>query len=460
MPAPHVLHGLPAPLWQLVEQIGALAGQRHIRAALVGGVVRDLLFGLPLPPDEELDVLVEGDGPAFAGLLARELHGSLREHAAFLTARVDWTEADGTARHMDVATARAERYLSPGALPLVSPAPLEQDLARRDFTINAMAIRIDPPHTGQLLDPFAGRRDLAARQLRVLHGRSFEDDPTRMFRAARFAARYGLELDATSLAQLTRALPTLHRVSGARIRHELALVATERDPAAGLARLDAWSVLAAIHPLLTADAAKRDLVHRIFEPALQPWRAAADPFLLVACALLYDRPAGTLTYLGQRIGLSAPELKRCSKTATALAACTATLSKQQPRLSALYTHLASLPPEGLCLLAAMGGDASRQRMKNALERGGTVPLSGGDLLALGVPSGITCGRILQHLRTAWIDGLVHDRDGLVELARQYACGTLSDDASRTALQGLHPDRLPCTKKDTVYNGQWPRGTEK
>ena len=430
-----------------------LAGQCRVRTALVGGVVRDLLFGLPLPTDAELDVMVEGNGPAFAGRLAQELHGSLREHAAFLTARVDWIAPDGIARHMDVATARTERYSSAGALPLVSPASLEQDLARRDFTINAMAIRLDPPYTGQLIDPFAGQRDLADRQLRVLHDRSFEDDPTRMFRAARFAARYGLTLDAQSFAQLTRALPMLARVSGTRIRHELVLVAAECDPAASLALLDAWGILAAIHPVLTADAARLRLVRQLLSAQTLSWQPNANPYLLMACALLYDCSPGVLADVGRRLGLSAPELKGLYKTSTALIACTAELAAQRtaptPRLSALYALLAPLPPEGLCLLAAMGDTQSRQLMEKALERGHSVPLSGSDLLALGVPSGIACGRILQHLRTDWMDGLAHSREELAGLARQYARTLLAEDTPDTPLQGLHPSRLPCTKKDTM-----------
>ena len=453
MSAFHALEALPAPLRRLTERIGALAGRNRLRVALVGGAVRDLLFGTPLAPDAELDVLVEGDGPAFAGLLALDLHGTLRKHAAFLTARVDWISPDGTPQHMDVATARTERYLAAGALPLVSPALLEQDLARRDFTINAMAIRLDPPYAGQLLDPFGGQKDLADRRLRVLHDRSFEDDPTRMFRAARFAARYNLTLDAGTFAQLVRALPALRRVSGTRIRHELALVAEERDPAASLVRLGVWGVFAAIHPALTPDATCLRLVGRMLSSAPPaPWQTAADPCLLVAYALLYGCPPDALPEAARRLGLSAPELRGVRKTLTALAGCTAELAAQlaspAPRLSALYALIASLPPEGLCLLAATAGESARNLMACALERGRSMPLSGGDVLALGVPSGIACGQILRCLCTAWIDGLAGDREALVALARRHAAA-LAAPAGAAQLRGLHPGRLPCTKKDTV-----------
>ena len=434
MPAFSVLEGLPAPLRQLTDTLSTLAGQYRLRVALVGGVVRDLMHGTPLAPDAELDVLVEGDGPAFAGQLAQALHDDLHKHPAFLTARVDWTAPDGTGRHMDVATARTESYTSPGALPLVSPASLEQDLARRDFTINAMAIRLDPPCAGQLLDPFAGRDDLAACRLRVLHDRSFEDDPTRMFRAARFAARYDLTLDTRSATQLVGALPALACVSNTRIRHELELVVAERDPAAVLARLGAWGVLAALHPALPPDAARLQLAGRLLAPLCPPsWQSAADPFLLAVYALLYGSPSGVLSGATYRLGLSAPELKGLYTTTGALDACTAELAVQQtllePRLSALYALITPLPPEGLCLLAAAGGEAGRRLLEEALARGRSMPFSGRDLLAMGIPSGVACGRILRILHKAWLDGSVRDRDELARLALRHAGQTGSEGAA-------------------------------
>ena len=464
MTASSVLKDLPAPLRQLTDQISTLAEQCRLRVALVGGVVRDLLYGTPLTPDAELDVLVEGDGPAFASRLAQELHGTLHRHPAFLTARVDWTAPDGTARHLDVATARTERYPAPGALPIVSPASMEQDLARRDFTINAMAIRLDPPYAGQLLDPFAGRADLTAGRIRVLHDRSFEDDPTRMFRAARFAARYDLTLDVRSATQLVRALPALACVSGTRIRHELELVAAERDPAAVLARLGAWGVLAALHPALVPDAVRLRLVQQLLAPDHPlSWQAAADPYLLVASALLHDCPPEALAGAAYRLSLSAPELKRFYKTATLLGACTAELAAQQldatPRLSALHALITALPPEGLCLLAATGSTVSRELIEKTLTRGKAIPLSGNDLLAMGIPPGAVCGRLLQELRTAWLDGKAQDRTELVRLAHRLAAQLMPERGTPALPWDLHPDRLPCTKKDTGSNGHNPFETE-
>jgi len=176
----------------LLESIGRLAAARGARAFLVGGMVRDLWRDAEMT-SADLDVVVEGDGLAVARELARALGGSVREHRRFLTASV---EAPRTGR-IDVTTARSERYESRGALPRVMPAGIDQDLRRRDFTINAMAIEL---HSGAfgLLDPLGGRAALVRRRLRVLHPLSYVEDPTRMFRAARYATRFGFAQDAAT----------------------------------------------------------------------------------------------------------------------------------------------------------------------------------------------------------------------------------------------------------------------
>src|SRR5947208_468905 len=162
-------------------------------------MVRDVWREAPVSR-RDLDLVVEGDGPAVARRLAQELGGTLREHERFLTASV---ETPGAGR-IDVATARTERYETRGALPRVMPAAIEEDLRRRDFSVNAMAIELASGAWG-LLDPFGGREDLARRRLRVLHPLAYVEDPTRLFRAARHGARLGLTPDRATLA--AQALP-------------------------------------------------------------------------------------------------------------------------------------------------------------------------------------------------------------------------------------------------------------
>ena len=209
----------------------------------MGGLVRDLLLGRA---DEgtDLDLVVEGSAAALARALAKGLGGRTLEHPVFLTATV--LLPDG--RRVDLATARRESYRAPGALPRVEPASLAEDLARRDFSLNALAVRLDRADWGRLVDTTGGLADLRARRIRVLHPLSFVEDPTRVFRAARFAARLGCRVDPTTrrLALHASRLDVYRALSGDRLRTELELMLAERRPAAALreaGRLGAWSLV-------------------------------------------------------------------------------------------------------------------------------------------------------------------------------------------------------------------------
>ena len=203
-------------------------------AYLVGGTVRDLLLGTP--PRFDFDLAVVGDAPAFAEELARRLTGRTTTHGRFGTAMVHY--ADGA--HVDVATARTETYSAGGALPDVAPATsIEEDLARRDFTVNAIAVSLPD---GDVVDPHQGIEHLRDRLVRVLHERSFVDDPTRIFRAARYETRLGFRMDPKTETLALISVPDVARLSGARVREELYAIFGEADPEAALARLRALGV--------------------------------------------------------------------------------------------------------------------------------------------------------------------------------------------------------------------------
>ena len=184
----------------LVRSVGALAGEHGLAAYLVGGPVRDLMLRLP---NIDLDITVEGSGIRLAEAFAA-LHrdAKVAKYPSFKTATVRL--ADG--RLVDFATARQETYARGGAFPAVKPAGIKEDLIRRDFTINAMAIGIDPKNEGRLIDPFDGSSDLRLKNLRILHEKSFLDDPTRILRAARFKARLGFKIEAKTLKLLKSAI--------------------------------------------------------------------------------------------------------------------------------------------------------------------------------------------------------------------------------------------------------------
>jgi tRNA nucleotidyltransferase (CCA-adding enzyme) len=213
---------------------------------LVGGTVRDLLLGNP--PRFDFDVAVVGEAEPYARTLADRLGGRLTTHGRFGTATVHY----GDGAHVDVATARTETYPSPAALPEVAPAStIEQDLRRRDFTINAMAIALPD---GELLDPFGGQEHLRERLIRVLHEGSFEDDPTRIFRAARYEARLGFRMDPKTETLALLAVPQLRPLSGARVREELFAIFHEDEAERALHRLHGLGVDTALELEFPAEA--------------------------------------------------------------------------------------------------------------------------------------------------------------------------------------------------------------
>jgi tRNA nucleotidyltransferase (CCA-adding enzyme) len=243
-------------LQPLYDAIAAL-GERADGVYLVGGTIRDILLG---EAGFDVDIAVEGDAIAFARALADALGGRVTPHEKFGTAIVQC----GEGARVDVVTTRTEFYDAPGALPTVERAGLREDLLRRDFTINAMAASLGPADFGRLVDPHGGRVDLEARVLRVLHNLSFIDDPTRIFRAVRYEARYGLRLDEHS-ARLARGCIEMGLVgdlSSARLRDEL--VALLEDPGAveGILRLGALGADRAVHPRLRADEEAAELFRR------------------------------------------------------------------------------------------------------------------------------------------------------------------------------------------------------
>ena len=223
---------------------------------MVGGFVRDLLLN---QPNLDVDVVIEGDGIAFAEAFASAHGCRVRCHRKFGTAVIIFP--DGF--KLDIASARLEYYLHPGALPDVEHASVKLDLYRRDFTINTLAIALNPAQFGELVDHYGGVRDLEDRAVSVLHNLSFIEDPTRMFRAVRFEQRLGFQLGRQTEQLLRSAvrLGVLERVSGKRLANELLLILAERDPLPALDRLAAFDLLRALHPGLAKRADRRVVFH-------------------------------------------------------------------------------------------------------------------------------------------------------------------------------------------------------
>ena len=361
---------------KLPERLQALPGVNELRANapaqvyLVGGAVRDLLLGMDRA---DLDVVVEDD----IAPLAEAMGGELAEHERFGTAKVDLGDLV-----LDIARARSETYPQPGALPTVTPATLVDDLARRDFSINAMALPLSDEPT--LIDPHDGLDDLRAGRLRVLHEKSFIDDPTRALRAARYMARLGLELEPETDVWLRAA--DLSTVSDDRVLAELAKIAGEERPSAALQLVSDWGLLdIASGPRLAA------ALERLFESDPE-WGEFAD--------------RDTAILLGVAPGDHPARLRhRAAKIA----------HHDRPGSPAEIQVLArDHVPEVLAVARAAGADWLDEYVSRL--RHVELEISGDDLIDAGVPEGPAVGRGLNAALAGRLDGEISSRDEELRVA--------------------------------------------
>ena len=233
---------LPPPILALAKIAGREASEMGQELYLVGGVVRDLFLSRA---NFDFDLVVEGNAIKLARRLARDSQAKLTIHSRFGTAKLNYPDFS-----LDLATARSETYSKPGALPTVKPGKLKDDLVRRDFSINAMALHLNPQHFGELIDLYHGKDDLDNRLIRILHSNSFIDDSTRILRAIRYEQRLGFKLEAETEKLLRRDVTMLNTISGDRIKHELELILKEDKPELVLQRSGELGVLRQLHPSL------------------------------------------------------------------------------------------------------------------------------------------------------------------------------------------------------------------
>jgi len=406
----HVLHRSA----DVIGAIGVRPGGRELLAladlrpdvALVGGAVRDLLLGLQ---PRELDVTVARGAATLAADLAAALERGPQAraprvtlHERFGTASVEWS-----AGRIDVAELRAESYSAPGALPEVRPGDIDEDLARRDFTVNAVALALGGPRCGELSAVDHALEDLGAGRLRVLHGGSFIDDPTRVLRMARYAARLGFEVESATgaLADAAIAGNALGTVSGGRIAAELWLCTKEPDGA--LSMLGQLGVLGGLGLPAVFDS---DLA--VAARSLLPDDGSEE--VLVMAAVFYtphdDKPEArrAAAHLMDDFEFPARTRDRVLASAFGVTALAARLA-DDPRPSQLYHLLSARPVEAVAIAGALAGRESPQAMKRArrwLEhlRHVRLVISGEDLLAAGAPAGPEVGRRLERTLCRKLDG--------------------------------------------------------
>lgn len=410
---------LPARMASVLHVVARLADAQGVKIFLVGGIVRDLLLRRPT---FDLDLAVEGDGIAMARLVADRFRTSLTVFDRFATARLQFP---GGLR-MDIATTRKESYALPAELPRVEPASLAEDLYRRDFTINAMAIQLNAGHVGHLIDWYGGQKDLRDRTIRVLHEKSFEDDPTRIFRAIRFEQRFKGRLEGNSQRLLRYAAETglIDRLSGPRLCNEWFLLFAERDPSPALDRVAQLKLFRFLHPQLHYGVHTRRIICSLSK-LLATWTSRfptshLDRSVLYLMALLEGASESVVEGVIARLMLSNEQAKKV-RTSGRKPACILRLlgGAINLRPSELYHLLIEVPDETLVLLLAMAAARKRTVQMGRTQRrvfrfmtrlrASKTALRGADLLQMGMEPGPQIKDCLTRLLDARLDGTVKTR---------------------------------------------------
>lgn len=421
--AAQVKNRLPEPMLGLLDDAGFLGKELGWEIYAVGGFVRDILLGRP---NLDLDLVVEGDGIRFARDLSKKLGGRVKEHTKFKTAVV--ILEDG--RRVDVATARLEYYEYPAALPTVELSSIKMDLYRRDFTVNALALRLNPDRFGQLVDFFGAERDIRNRTIRVLHSLSFVEDPTRILRAIRFERRFDFQIGGQTMRLIKNALnlELFSKLSGTRIMHELQWIMGEEDPLACLMRMEELGIMEAIHPLLKLNKDRVQVltelvkVHNWYkllylEPEVAPWK-------LYVLGMTMGIKRNQINKITKRLHFTKREEREFLHLRDMIGDALMKLMgwrEGRSKLSRLYSILHPMPVEGvLFLMARSRKEHIRRNLSQYLSRLRylNIEVNGNDLAEMGVEPGPIYTRILNKLTDAMIDGRAGTRTEQLKLARK------------------------------------------
>ena len=380
---------------------------------VVGGVVRDLILGRE-PVDADISVV--GDAGAFSGALAGRLGAARPTESEFLTFKITLGNTSEGATSIDVVTARAETYPEPAALPDVVPSSIKDDLERRDFTVNSMGISLSDSDWGNLVDPMNGLGDIMRKRIRVLHDASFIDDPTRLFRAVRYAVRLDFSIDSTTKSLIDDSLGKVDRLSGARLRNEFELMLGEPKRVEILHEAEDLGLLAAISPGL-----------RIGSRSLEVMESGAstrfeDLLALSTFGLTQDEAE----QVAKRF--DGPEMwTKTIRGNPELADLVAVLDRSDIRRSEVAEILDSVPLQSIRAYIAAGPPLPRRdRMIEYIDkiRFERPEITGDDLIAAGIEEGPVIGQLIDIVRRARLDGQVKTKQEELDLAKSRLPGFL------------------------------------
>jgi len=409
---------------ELLHLLAYQAAMLRMPLYLVGGVVRDILLGRAV---KDFDLVVEGNSAEFAEYIVRKFGGKTLIHSKFMTAT--WVVNESTFKRLnfpsfrspwhlsfDLVSARYEIYSQPGALPTVKRSTIDDDLRRRDFTINAIAIRLDGDHFGELFDPLDGQKDLENKLIRVLHDKSFVDDPTRIFRAVRYAVRYGFEIEPGTLKLINEeSQAVLSQLSGERLRHEFDLIFEEENANPILERLQDLGVIDAIDPVL-----QNAVVNWLSMLTDKPEEGFSD--FSTPDILSFRQTLGWILYL---VNLSKTEVERIAKRLafpvllTKAVIGASSIKRDMPSFkdwkpSQWTFYLDQFPLLSVYATYLMHMELGFQDYFT-IWRNVKPFTSGYTLQQRGLEPGPRYAEILRQLRAAWLDGEVQNEDEEVKL---------------------------------------------
>jgi len=410
---------LSADLGSLLRTAGEIADGKGMELYLVGGVVRDLLLNLSIM---DIDIVVVGDAFEIVKLLPLK-KANIQLHNDFGTAKVKLDKWN-----IDFAMARSETYSRPGALPNVMPSTIENDLVRRDFTINAMAVSLKPKNFGELMDPHHGQTDLKNKTIRILHENSFVDDATRIWRAIRYEQRLDFAIEPYTLKLLERDLNMLETITGDRIRHEIELVLKEKLPEKVLHRADELKILT----LLSKELAGNNWLAEKYNEARELGLTDSSLTSIYLALLFYQISDKELEQLVKRLKINNKLVRICKETLD-LKNKLKVLNNPKITPSDIFFLLYEYSQPAI-IANSLATDSARieQNIDNYLTKLRHVKtrLNGDDLKKMGISAGPEIKRILHMLQAARLDGKVTTKQGESRMVYAYS------DTKRNARENI------------------------
>ncbi len=399
---------LPSELVAFLKTFGYTAAKQKQDIYLVGGAVRDLLLGLS---HLDLDLVIEGDAIKLAKSL-RFNRIKITTHPAFGTVTIKWNHWS-----VDIATARSEIYPHPGALPEVTPSTINKDLFRRDFTINSMAVSLNPENYGDLIDPYRGLPDLKNKLIRIMHEQSFIDDATRIWRAIRYEQRLNFTIEKDTLQCLKRDINMLENISGDRIRHELELVLQEKRPEKAIHRADELNILSKLNSNLSGNSWLSDKFSEAREMGLTEHSLTTVYLALLVYHLNGEALIQFTTSLHMKKSLS-----QILKETIVLRENLPKLAKTDVTASEVYFTLNDYSV--LAIIAnsiATESISIKRHIDNYINRLCHLKprLNGDDLKRMGIIQGPEIKTILHLLHAAKLDGKVITKQGEIRLVYSW-----------------------------------------